>query len=77
MGMRDINYHESYRSGYDDIVEAFLHPSVDSGKSHKKAGLYPSIAWLELWSHDKTVLSKNAPLEEPTIRRASYPGNSE
>ena len=47
MSLRDIQYQEDYRSGYDNIVEDFFHPSGAGLQGPSKSILgAQSIYWL-------------------------------
>ena len=47
MGLRDINYKEDYRSGYDDIVADLLQPSLEVSNEYWRAVGYFSSSALE------------------------------
>lgn len=47
MGLRDIVYKEDYRSGYDNIVEDFFHPSLAQSNEYWRAVGYFSSSALE------------------------------
>lgn len=47
MGLRNINYKEDYRSGYDDIVADFLRPSLEVSNEYWRAVGYFSSSALE------------------------------
>ncbi|WP_406260198.1 DEAD/DEAH box helicase family protein [Streptomyces chartreusis] len=47
MGLRDIQYQEDYRSGYNDLVAEFFRPSLHEAKSYWRAVGYFSSTSLE------------------------------
>lgn len=47
MSLRDINYQEDYRSGYDNIVDDFFRPSLAQAKEYWRAVGYFSSSALE------------------------------
>ena len=49
MGIRDIEFQEEYRSGYDDIVEDFFQPALRESKQYWRAVGYFSSSALEVF----------------------------
>lgn len=47
MSLRDLTYHEDYRSGYDDILNDFLRPTLREARAYWRAVGYFSSSALE------------------------------
>ena len=59
MGLRDINYKEDYRSGYDDIVADLLRPSLEVSNEYWRAVGYFSSSALEAFGEPLGTFVKN------------------
>ena len=59
MSLRDINYQEDYRSGYDNIVEDFFRPSLAQAKAYWRAVGYFSSSALESFGSPLGEFIKN------------------
>ena len=58
MSLRDIQYQEDYRSGYDNIVEDFFRPSLQQANSYWRAVGYFSSSALETFGAPLSVFIK-------------------
>lgn len=59
MGIRDVDFQEDYRSGYDNIVEDFFRPSLREAKQYWRAVGYFSSSALEAFGSPLGEFLKN------------------
>src|SRR5262245_53842680 len=59
MALRDLNYREDYRSGYDDILNDFLRPALRESQEYWRAVGYFSSSALEAFGTPLGELLRN------------------